>query len=718
MNTIWLKAAGVLTALFIITPAAANGLSSTQEERTEVSAQAAQENCPDSLYYKSCLGLMPPAYGLDPNAPAAQADPDAPAIDFLNAAENTEIGSWPQVLVSGNFDRQNQADVALATALYFDDANDERLHLMATGDGSADFTRAQRLPAGASPEAMVTADVNLDGLPDVALALGEDDTLAVYTQVTATNPLSGPLSLPIPGVPDALAAGDFSDDLRPDLAAVASANDTIHFWHSSVDGLLPSRTSLPYATDGFDALAAGDLDNDGDDDLAALRGAGFITDSTAIFLQDRGEFPIGMTRTPETGGFLPHSLTIGDVNSDGRDDLIVTAGGNTPNAYLNVFIQGDTGLVTQPMTYTAFHLPSAVAVADINHDGREDVVAVHDAWRSLNVYAQSADGELDPYASIDVPYSSRYRPNAMTLADFDGNGSLDVALVGQEAGLTVLTNELTAPTSTIISPPEAATVPAGTLTVTGTASADAETVEVRLRGGTDWVAATLSGNTWRATIDIPSGRELWTIEARAIDADDHVQAPTARRRIRVVHLLYLPIIHAVAPPAPDLIGSFSLSPDKRDFAAGEEVLITVTITNTGTAKAAPFWVDLYINPSVPPTAANTLWNHVCALTPCYGIAWGVVGGLDPGQSITLTSTPDEYSEGHTIWPGYFVNGTTDLYLYVDSWNPGVATGAAAERNEANNRAELHGLQVVGPNPVQAQSRLPEDLPPRPVLPSD
>ena len=45
-------------------------------------------------------------------------------------------------------------------------------------------------------------------------------------------------------------------------------------------------------------------------------------------------------------------------------------------------------------------------------------------------------------------------------------------------------------------------------------------------------------------------------------------------------------------------------------------------------------------------------------------------------------------------------------LYVDSWNPGSPAGAVFELNEANNRAERHGLLVpgalgVGPDPSSA-----------------
>ena len=182
---------------------------------------------------------------------------------------------------------------------------------------------------------------------------------------------------------------------------------------------------------------------------------------------------------------------------------------------------------------------------------------------------------------------------------------------------------------------------------------------------------------------------------------------------------YLPLTES-APiklaALPDLVGSFTITPNKKTFAAGERVQITATITNTGAVAAEPFWVDLYINPSTPPTAAGVRWNDVCGLKPCQGIAWAVKDGLAPGQSITLTSTAQSYDPAQTIWHGWFANGTKDLYLYVDSWNPGVATGAVLEGNESNNRAELHGLTVTGKNPTNVSRQQVTDLPPRPVLP--
>jgi len=159
--------------------------------------------------------------------------------------------------------------------------------------------------------------------------------------------------------------------------------------------------------------------------------------------------------------------------------------------------------------------------------------------------------------------------------------------------------------------------------------------------------------------------------------------------------VYLPLISKVG--LPDLVGSISISPNKTTFAAGEPVQISVTITNIGDGPSVPAWADLYINPSTPPTAPNVTWNMVCGLNPCFGLTW-VVPALAPGASVTLTSAPGSYAPAYSLWPGWFAAGTTDLYFYVDNWNPGVATGAVAESNETNNRAELHNFTVTGTNP--------------------
>ena len=179
--------------------------------------------------------------------------------------------------------------------------------------------------------------------------------------------------------------------------------------------------------------------------------------------------------------------------------------------------------------------------------------------------------------------------------------------------------------------------------------------------------------------------------------------------------IYLPLI--IRPGIPDLVvSSIRVDPDKMSFTAGEEVQITITIENQGTGFASPFWVDLYLNPDEIPVSANVPWQETCTLDPCYGLVWSTTEGLAPGESMTLTSTTGSIANDYSRWPGFFVAGTTDIYVYIDSWNPGVVDGAVAESNETNNRTELLGLDVTGPNPPQVQGDHATRFPLRPALP--
>ncbi|MGQ9928556.1 MAG: cadherin-like domain-containing protein, partial [Chloroflexaceae bacterium] len=160
-------------------------------------------------------------------------------------------------------------------------------------------------------------------------------------------------------------------------------------------------------------------------------------------------------------------------------------------------------------------------------------------------------------------------------------------------------------------------------------------------------------------------------------------------------LVLLPYIHD-RPVEPDLLVDFSVVPPQPG--AFMPARVEVTVTNRGRGPASNFWVDFYINPREAPTV-NQPWNELCRDQNCRGIAWFYQGVLRPGESVTFISRPQSadnpngYQSQHTIWDGFFENGSYSLYAYVDSWNrdsSGVARdprGAVAEENENNNRAE-------------------------------
>jgi hypothetical protein len=219
-----------------------------------------------------------------------------------------------------------------------------------------------------------------------------------------------------------------------------------------------------------------------------------------------------------------------------------------------------------------------------------------------------------------------------------------------------------------------------------------------------------------------------SFEYRVCDNGAPPACATATVTVNVIEgKIYLPLIigPGVPPPqAADLVVSdFRLEPNKTSFSAGESVTVIVEVTNQGnTPVSQDFWVDFYINPEdidanpVVPTV-NQRWDELCRAgaftgTPCYyGIVWLVEDDLAPGESVTLRSTA--IASTFSRWPGYFVNGTERLYVQVDSWNPGVSTGAVAEINEDNNLASILNLTVSGSNPSVLADDLPTEIPPRP-----
>ncbi len=147
-------------------------------------------------------------------------------------------------------------------------------------------------------------------------------------------------------------------------------------------------------------------------------------------------------------------------------------------------------------------------------------------------------------------------------------------------------------------------------------------------------------------------------------------------------LVYLPLIVKGWIAAPDLVV------ERIDASAGD---VQVVIRNQGTAPVTTeFWVDLYVDPSPPPTRVNQTWDQLGG----EGLVWGVDGQvlpLAPGEAITLTVGDPYYWAEHSYvdWP---LPAGAALYAQVDSAGDG-AYGGVLELDEI--RGEPYN-NILGP----------------------
>lgn len=318
--------------------------------------------------------------------------------------------------------------------------------------------------------------------------------------------------------------------------------------------------------------------------------------------------------------------------------------------------------------------------------------------------ANDTDPEFDPLRITAVsPTSGQGGPVALSLGivryappfNFNGSDTFTYTLSDGNGGIAIGT---VAVTVTAVQDPPIATNDTYSVAV-GSGMATFNVLENdREVDGDPLTITSVTTTATVGTVVISGGITLLytpTANFQGIDrlsytiSDGQGNSATAQVTITVGvgYRTYLPTIMRTIPLFPDLVGSFVVTPTNP--IAGQPVQLQVTIQNVGNAPASGFWVDFYINPSQVPMV-NKPWDELCT----YGITW-FVDSLGPGQSVTLNSTatgPGAYLINYTNWPGSFAAGTTNLYLYVDSWNRdnsgsvGDPNGAVIESNENNNSA--------------------------------
>jgi alpha-tubulin suppressor-like RCC1 family protein len=185
----------------------------------------------------------------------------------------------------------------------------------------------------------------------------------------------------------------------------------------------------------YTEIDTGDVTGDGLPDIVGFRDG--VVDVLAR--QPDGMFAAAVHYQLVVGYWREASgVAIGDLNGDGRNDVAVSIGGNSPGARINVFAQTTAGTLGPPSVYPAYEVADTLASADMNMDGRTDLLLVHRGWGRLGVFLQRPDGTLSTEQLSEIPSGQDYRPKALAAGDFNGDGVPDVALADADSGLVVL----------------------------------------------------------------------------------------------------------------------------------------------------------------------------------------------------------------------------------------------------------------------------------------
>jgi hypothetical protein len=222
-----------------------------------------------------------------------------------------------------------------------------------------------------------------------------------------------------------LRIADINCDGRLDLVGVQNYWNKAFVWLQQTDGLLVLDQTPGLGDVAARDVAIGDIDGDGRPDLiVALRAQDAITANIAIFLQQ----PDGRFAPPRylsTGtNYGIWGVAVGDFNGDGRLDIAGTTSANKP-APLLVFLQTADGSFPAATALPTMDGAYGVMAGDINGDGRMDLVVHHEGWFQVGIYLQKTDGTLAPEELYEAPGRS-VNVQVLAIADINRDGLPDI----------------------------------------------------------------------------------------------------------------------------------------------------------------------------------------------------------------------------------------------------------------------------------------------------
>gem|GEM_PF-1040669 len=303
----------------------------------------------------------------------------------LFPAPRTPVGDQPVSIVAGDFDGDGVPDLATANS----QSNDLSV-LRGVGDGT--FRAEQRLAAGNFPRALVTTDVNGDGKLDLVSASGFDGFSTVSVRLGHGDGTFGtPATFPTGSGPSALVTADFNHDGHPDLATANAGNGYGGFEDVSVllgngDGTFSSPQSVMAGAQPV-ALATGDFNGDGTIDLVVANGSG---DDLSILLgTGSGAFQPEVRFGTSLQGVS--AVTVADVDGDGRADVVAAV---TSQSQVAVFLGKGDGTFQPAVLYDTGSGPISVSAIDLNRDGHPDLVTRNSFSDDVSVLLNSGTGEF------------------------------------------------------------------------------------------------------------------------------------------------------------------------------------------------------------------------------------------------------------------------------------------------------------------------------------
>jgi len=268
-------------------------------------------------------------------------------------------------------------------------------------------------------------------------------------RVTPSVTFAGQHSFAVGPEPQSVAVGDFNGDGLPDLAIANFNSGTVSVLMNTTTAGATAPSFAPQVTfvvgvfSNAYSVAVGDFNGDGRPDLVVTD---YLNHSVSVLLNTTAVGATVPSFAPQVFfgvGVNPSSVAVADVNGDGRPDLIVTnRNDDTVSVLMNTAAAGATApsFATQ-VTFAVGTEPQSVAVGDFNGDGRPDIAVANVGGTTVSVLLNTtAAGATAPSFAPQQIFTAGASPYSVAVGDFNGDGKPDLAVVSDTGSASVLLN--------------------------------------------------------------------------------------------------------------------------------------------------------------------------------------------------------------------------------------------------------------------------------------
>jgi len=298
------------------------------------------------------------------------------------------------------------------------------------------FEDSVQLTAGLASQAVVIADVDLDGNQDLVVANNESDDVSILYGL-GDGTFDAPVNIVTRTGPAAVQVAEMTGDPLPDIVV---AHDTASEVLTLKQG--PARVfelgTAVVTDDGPTGLVLADFDGDGARDAATANF--FSSDGTVSYLRGLGNGDFAeavnyLTVPPDSELFTgPIALAAADINNDSKNDLVVA---NSDGNNVALLLGNGDGTFAVPSNFEVGAAPVAIAVGDLNIDGKLDIATADEEDFAVSLLFGQGGGQFETAVSALVGSF----PSAIGIWDYNLDGRPDIAVTdsfGENDGVTVL----------------------------------------------------------------------------------------------------------------------------------------------------------------------------------------------------------------------------------------------------------------------------------------